>query len=152
MIRSLTGLRFIFAQMIFMHHFLMGERVIFTEGGVLAVYFFFILRGFVLAYSYQERLVTGQIISHSFYIGRLSKLYPLHILCFVVAALLIIKTLSWKQILIAPVNLALLQSWIPVKDVYFSFNAVSWFSSDILFFYLVVLWLVLKMRTIGWKN
>lgn len=44
MIRSLTGLRFVFALMIFMHHFSMGERVVFPEGGALAVCFFFILR------------------------------------------------------------------------------------------------------------
>lgn len=152
MIRSLTGLRFIFALMIFMHHFSMGERVIFSEGGVLAVCFFFILSGFVLAYSYQERLVAQEITSRSFYVGRLSKLYPLHILCFLVAAVLIIKTISWKHLLVAPVNLALLQSWIPVKGVYFSYNAVSWFSSDMLFFYLIFPWLALKMRTIEWKK
>lgn len=152
MIRSLTGLRFVFALMIFMHHFSMGERVVFPEGGALAVCFFFILSGFVLAYSYQERLVAQEITSRSFYVGRISKLYPLHILCFIVAAALIIKTLSWKHLLVAPINLALLQSWIPIKGVYFSFNAVSWFSSDMLFFYLIFPWLALKMRTIEWKK
>lgn len=152
MIRSLTGLRFVFALMIFMHHFSMGERVVFPQGGVLAVCFFFILSGFVLAYSYQERLASREITPKSFYFGRLSKLYPLHILCFLVAAVLIIKTLSWKQLLVAPINVALLQSWIPVKGVYFSYNALSWFLSDMLFFYLVFPWLALKMRTIGWKK
>lgn len=152
MIRSLTGLRFVFALMIFMHHFSMGERVVFPEGGALAVCFFFILSGFVLAYSYQERLVAREITPRSFYAGRLSKLYPLHILCFIVAAVLIIKTLSWKHLLVAPINLALLQSWIPIKGVYFSYNAVSWFSSDMLFFYLIFPWLALKMRTIEWKK
>lgn len=152
MIRSLTGLRFVFALMIFMHHFSMGERVVFPEGGALAVCFFFILSGFVLAYSYQERLALGQITSHSFYTGRLSKLYPLHILCFLVAAVLILKPLSWKHLLAAPINIALLQSWIPIKGVYFSYNAVSWFSSDMLFFYLVFPWLALKVRTIEWKK
>lgn len=152
MIRSLTGLRFVFALMIFMHHFSIGEGVVFPEGGALAVCFFFILSGFVLAYSYQERLVVQDITLRSFYVGRLSKLYPLHILCFLVAAVLIIKTISWKHLLVAPINLALLQSWIPIRGVYFSYNAVSWFSSDMLFFYLVFPWLVLKMRTIRWKK
>ena len=152
MIRSLTSLRFIFAVMIFMHHFSMGERVVFPAGGALAVCFFFILSGFVLAYSYWERLEMRQISPISFYIGRLSKLYPLHAMCFTIVMVLVIKSLSWKYIWIAPVNIILLQSWIPIKEVYFSYNAVSWFSSDMLFFYLVFPWLVLKVMVIKWKN
>lgn len=153
MIRSLTGLRFIFALMIFMHHFSIKEgQLMFPQGGALSVCFFFILSGFVLAYSYQERLVLRQISTKIFYTGRLSKLYPLHILCFLIALVLAIKVLSWKYVLIAPINLALLQSWIPVKDVYFSYNAVSWFSSVMLFFYMVFPWLAKKLFDMKWKT
>lgn len=154
MIKSLTSLRFFFALIIFMHHFIWGSERMFPEGGVLAVTFFFILSGFVLAYSYRDRFLSGDYSKKTFWIGRVSKLYPLHFLCFGIAFILAWKAMSLSLLLVAPINLALLQSWIPLRSIYFSYNAVSWFSSDMLFFYLMFPCLVvglskMKLHRIG---
>ena len=76
MIQALASWRFIFALMIFMHHFYMGNQSLFSEG-YLGVFFFFILSGFVLSYRYGNNSTTwGRFI-----LKRISKLYPMHILC-----------------------------------------------------------------------
>lgn len=46
---------------------------------------------------------------------------------------------GWSRVLC--VNALLLQSWFPLSGVYFSGNAVSWFLSDLLFFYAIFPWL-----------
>ena len=53
MIKPLTSLRFVFALMIFMHHYSIkkgSSEVLFPEG-FLGVTFFFILSGFILSYT-----------------------------------------------------------------------------------------------------
>lgn len=151
-IQSLTSLRFVFALMIFMHHFTVEGNSIFPEGGALSVCFFFILSGFVLAYSYRDRIINNEITKKSFWIGRLSKLYPLHILCFLIAFILGVKSLSVFSFFTVPCNFLLLQSWLPCKEIYFSFNSVSWFSSDMLFFYLMFPLLIGKLCQMGWRK
>lgn len=136
MIQPLTSLRFLFAILIFLHHYPKGEHSVFPEG-YLGVSFFFILSGFVLTLGYQERLFDRKIDYTSFVKARIAKLYPIHLLCFVGAAVLMIFSLGYKNILPAISNLLLLQSWIPQQSYYFSFNAVSWCLSDEMFFYFV---------------
>lgn len=46
----------------------------------------------------------------------------------------------------------LLQSWIPIKSVYFSYNAVSWCLSDQMFFYLMFPFLVVLMMNKSFKR
>ena len=53
-------------------------------------------------------------------------------MCLLAVLPLVILSFSWKQI-----NAALLQTWAPVKGVYFSFNAVSWYLADTMFFAVV---------------
>lgn len=137
MIRSFTGWRYIFAVAIFMHHYQIDGKSVLQAGRAIGVTFFFILSGFLLAYGYKKRLMTREISTSDFYKARAVKLYPLHILCFAAVFLLGIRNFVTADLPKAVLNLFLLQSWVPSPDYYMSYNAVSWFLSDELFFYLM---------------
>ena len=86
---------------------------------------------------YGDKVSRQDFNYHNFLIKRIIRLYPLHIIClFVAAALaLIAGSFSVKDIALLGINALLLQSWIPIRGVYFSFNAVSWCLADLVFFY-----------------
>lgn len=140
--KSLQSLRFIFALMIFFHH-IPGStgNGLFAAGGSCSVSFFFILSGFVLAMVYGDKVLSGDVNYSRFLVKRLSKIYPIHLFCLIVW--LIIKSINnmsffcMDKICHLIPNFLLLQSWIPDRGVYFSGNALSWFLSDMLFFYLM---------------
>lgn len=50
------------------------------------------------------------------------------------AAIVLQMSFSFKEIPIFLTNASLLQSWIPDRSFYFSYNAVSWYLSDTIFF------------------
>lgn len=125
-------------------------------GGPLGVEFFIMLSGFVMTYAYWQRELPQDLYSRlKWTVGRIKKFYPLHLVTFLMAAPLTM-VVAWKhgELLsvagIAFLNLSLVQSWISVPGVYFSYNAVSWYLSDTAFFYSslpVCLWLLHKLRT-----
>ena len=137
MIRSLTGWRYVFAVVIFLPHYLIDGKSALQAGGVIGVTFFFMLSGFLLAYGYKKRLLTREMTTCDFWKARVVKLYPLHLLCFAAIFLLGIRSFAMTDLPKAALNLLLLQSWVPLSDYYMSYNAVSWFLSDELFFYLM---------------
>jgi peptidoglycan/LPS O-acetylase OafA/YrhL len=142
---SLTGLRWIAALMIFCLHiqsesnyFVADSRAQETLNTVLAagrsgVSFFYILSGFVLAWSVRASDTPGRFMWR-----RVAKIYPNHFVTFLAAAAL----LTWMGREVADgqqafFNLSLLQSWPPGRpDIWYSFNAPSWSLSCELFFYL----------------
>lgn len=132
MIKSLTSLRMVFALMVFVSHFEMVNNVfdvhLLTEGFV-GVSFFFVLSGFIISYSYDERLSTGKVSKYNFWIARIARIYPLHWMMLLIAAALGTCTLSnglgyWLRHFIP--NLLLCQAYIPEAGYYFSFNSPSW--------------------------
>ena len=131
MIKELTSLRFVFMCMIFLHH--MGY---YPQGGYIGVAFFFILSGFVLTLGYKDRIINRQQTSSQFITRRLIRLYPLHWLCLVAALILdvLMGINPFQSTSRFFANLLLLQSWIPDSSYYYSYNGVSWFLSDVLFF------------------
>lgn len=81
-ILALDGMRGTFALCVaYLHAF--GAKTI--PGGYLAVDFFFILSGFVVAYVYADRIAGRQIGFRDFAIARLARLYPLHIFTMLLA-------------------------------------------------------------------
>ena len=157
MLNSLTSLRFFFAFVVFSSHLTFVKtnlawynylkNNVFFEG-YLGVGFFFILSGFVLALNYEKKVIDNpNFDKKKFYIARIARIYPLHVLTFCVMLPFVIINV-WQGYFhwdIAGANLFLLQSYIPVKDFYFSINNVSWSISTELFFYLMfpfyVIWL-----------
>ena len=129
MIKSLTSLRGIFILFIFFHHCNLYEG-----GGTMAVTFFFVLGGFAMTLGYKDK-VTNQNFSYKQYIiRRCIKFYPLHWLCLLGIMPLALVSFKVQQLPVFFVNATLLQSWIPIQRVYFSFNWVSWYLADTMFF------------------
>lgn len=81
MIRTLQSLRFLFVGMIFLSHFSYGTIPTFNFGGDCGVAFFFILSGFGISCGYGEHLLSHQVTFRTFFLKRIIKLYPLHLLC-----------------------------------------------------------------------
>src|SRR5690606_12135662 len=108
---------------------------IFNEG-FLGVSFFFILSGFILAYNYKEKFLTGSISKKEFYISRLARVYPVHIATTVIVLLLtfIQYGQGWEYLI---QHVFLIQSFFLEENIHFSLNSPSWSISDELFFYLL---------------
>lgn len=137
MIESLQSLRGIFAILIFLHHYTVDGSSLCTFGGDCGVAFFLILSGMVLSRSYDGRSLGLYAERKRFWFARFSRIYPLHLVCLLGFVLLHIRSLDMTQFPVLTANLFLLQSWVPVSEVYFSGNAVSWFLSDLCFCYLL---------------
>lgn len=143
-IDSLTSLRFFAAAAVLVHHmdFLSKSpspevRMVFGWffEGFAGVQFFYILSGFVIAYSFASRV--GELTFGDFMFFRAARLFPIHWLTLLAAtylygSLAIHDWGSWMRFL---TNGALLQSFVPDKTFYFNFNAVSWSISTEMFFY-----------------
>lgn len=131
-LNSLTGLRFIAALIVVLYHisaFLLPEigRVIVL--GYTGVAFFFVLSGFVLAWSF--RPTTSKRV---FYWRRLVRIWPLHALTTLMAAAYLFVNdgaVSFERL---PAVLLLVQAW--NLEWANAFNGVSWSLSAEAFFYL----------------
>lgn len=149
MIKPLTSLRFLFALMVFTCHFCLIDITnpglknvydnVFFEG-YLGVSFFFILSGFVLALNYKSKLTSNKITAKEFLVARIARIYPLHVVTLLLSIPLLnemFMTDTFRTICKFFINLFLMQSFVPIMDVYFSFNVPSWSISDEFFFYLL---------------
>ncbi|GGG08825.1 acyltransferase [Dokdonia pacifica] len=150
MLKPLTSLRFVFAYMVFSGHlgglFLSYNEDFLTDTyasylsmseGYLGVSFFFILSGFILSFKYKDAFLQKKIPFKKFILARIFRIYPLHILTFGVAFLLsyygrLGDITFWLK---SVANTLLVQSFIPAKEYFFSFNGVSWSISNEMFFY-----------------
>lgn len=142
MIKSLTSLRGIFILFIFFHHCM----DIYPGGGSMAVAFFFILSGFSMTLGYREKVLKPDFSYRQYITRRCLKFYPLHWICLLLAVPLALMSFRWMIIPVFFINAGLLQTLIPLKWVYFSFNAVSWYLADTLifalFFPILVRWII----------
>lgn len=141
-LRSLTGLRFYAAIMVVLLH--AAQRFDPVSGltgvvgfGYAGVTFFFLLSGFVLAWTSRSDDTVGK-----FYWRRFARVWPLHVLTTGLAllvALAIGLPLLWPAL---PAVLTLTQAWFPGPDIKYAFNGPSWSLSCELFFYLLFPWLI----------
>lgn len=140
---SLTSLRFFAAAMIVLGHGhgLFGSMGLATTFSLAqGVSFFFVLSGFILTYNYPR--LTSLTDVKSFYVARFARIFPSHI-----AAMLLLVLFTgginqgWLQggaiVFTGLMHALLLQSLIPLKDVFLTFNGVSWSISTEMFFYLL---------------
>ena len=134
MIRTLQSLRFFFIILVVLSHYIGSS---FDFGGECGVSFFFMLSGFVLSLAYSERITKGLFSTKHFVVKQWIKIYPLHILTFIVMFALDIRLEKYCDITAVIANILLLQSWVPADSFYFVANSPSWFLCDILFFYVV---------------
>ncbi|MEU8773231.1 acyltransferase [Streptomyces sp. NPDC048606] len=155
---SLTGLRWTAALMVFLYHVHIVEYfggrandlVTFAFGmGSTGVSFFFVLSGFVLAWSTPSSPAGRGIVR--FWRRRLARIYPLHLVT-VVAALALVYFLGAGE---RPTpgslgaNLGLIQSWFPQVPYFQGLNPVSWSLAVEAFFYAAFPLMIGPLRRLG---
>jgi peptidoglycan/LPS O-acetylase OafA/YrhL len=152
---ALTGLRFPAALAVALAHLpevyanphLTRTLRRFAAEGFAGVPFFFVLSGFVLAYSYRDRLarpVPGALAAY--YRSRLARIWPLHLF-----ALLLVLAMPLHPGAGGPgqllANVLLVHAWVPDVGYAAAYNSVSWTLSVEVFFYLLLpafLWVVCR--------
>lgn len=100
----------------------------------MAVAFFFVLGGFSMTLGYRDKVFNSDFSYRDYITKRCVKFYPLHWLTLLAAVPFVLLSFSWTQIPVFFVNASLLQTWIPIKHVYFSYNWVSWYLANTIFF------------------
>lgn len=142
MLKPLTSLRFVAAFVVFAQHCGIG-----TLGGT-AVSFFFVLSGFIITYSYADRLkVWDNSAIRRFLILRATRLFPVHL--FTMFGAIIISGNGDGGIFDVIVNALLLQSFRFAGPGNFAFNGAAWSISDEMFFYAVTPLLLFIAYKIG---
>lgn len=146
-LESLTAIRFFAAFFVLLSHlsFLKNTsyKFLFVEDGFIGVTLFFILSGFVLSYSYGQKIREKRITFKNYILSRVFRIYPLHLITLIIALPLVLYNFNIKSVIALLPNIFLLQSYIPLEGIYFSGNAPSWSISDEMFFYLCFPFLVL---------
>lgn len=142
-LKALTSLRFVAAAAILVFHTLPSLEIGDAYPSLaLGVSFFFVLSGFVLAYSYgQKPRPWGEFLTHRF-----ARVWPLHA---VTAVLAMVMMTGWPGLNVGAANLSLLHAWVPLKGYVFSVNPVSWSISAEAFFYAMFPAILLAKRP-GW--
>lgn len=141
MIRNLQSLRGIAAILIFYHHYFGLSYRLSSSFGDLGVVFFMMLSGFVISLSTNKKIKAYHRIPSikRFFIDRLIKIYPLYLICWFIAILVLPYSGSITGKIL---GIFMLQSWIPIQEIYFSGNAVAWFISDLFLCYLAFIPLI----------
>lgn len=143
MIKSLQSLRALAIISIMLSHCYFLQDYLPSGLGPTGVSVFICLSGFLTYLSFKDKTVTLDIkCVAKRTMSKMRKFYPLHIATFVLALPFVIATVTGKDVFVHDAmkgiaNLALVQSWIPIRSVYFSYNAVSWFLSTYLFFIVI---------------
>ena len=155
MIYALQGLRVLLCALVFLFHMNSSsgsDLLLFKGFGTLAVSYFFILSGFVHMYSYKENASIQDNRNKT--IRRIISNYPLHWICLFPMILLRRKTLSLsiESVFRIFINAALLQAWIPNKEICLDFNGASWFLADIIFMLLMTIPLCKSANKINSKT
>ena len=134
---------------------------IFMELSLMSI--FLMMSGFLMYYSYAQRDLTSNIVDNAkFAIGKIKKLYPLHVETALIQ--LVFNIIFYFDIFVGHpewfagysfrvcINLALLQAWFPDRVKYtFFLNGPSWFLSVMLFAYFMfplILKLIKRLGTI----
>lgn len=133
-IESFQALRAIAIFMIFLSH---CNSLWIADGvnkldclGAPGVSLFIILSGFLTAYSYDWSSKAVPLKNRLK--KKINKFYILHVGTLIIAIPFTISLLEensalWSEAFLA--NVSLIQAFIPLKQIYFSFNAVSWYLS-----------------------
>jgi peptidoglycan/LPS O-acetylase OafA/YrhL len=153
---ALTGARWVAALHVVFYH--LGQGMLapapiwvrnVAAAGHVGVTLFFVLSGFVLAYTYFER---AEWTARAFWWARLARVYPVYVLAFLLSAPHALKTLfasgvSPRSLATASASalmaLTLTQAWVPAFALLW--NIPAWSLSVEAFFYLLFPWLSAKL-------
>ena len=153
MIRTLNTLRFILILMIVISH----SALPMSQGlhdylGECPVAIFFVISGFVLSLSKGEKLQKEELSNKQFFLSRIFKLYPLHLL---IVAFFI--PLDWRlgylgTLIQTIAHCFLLQCRVPSHEFIAVLNGSTWFLSDIMFFYIILKYLYRFIIKNSWRT
>jgi peptidoglycan/LPS O-acetylase OafA/YrhL len=141
-IKSFQGVRGVAILCVFISHCNLfvdteGSNILARLGG-LGVEIFILMSGYLLMMKYGT---SGYPSTKIMLRKKLKKFYPLHLVTLMLALpfsfLKLLEGGSLKEYMVLLLNAGLLQSWVPISSVYFSYNAVSWYLSITLFFVVV---------------
>jgi len=144
---SLTGLRFFAAFAVFGFHFQgldygKGDRALHEfSGGMVGVTFFFMVSGFVLAWSSRPNDTT-----RSFYRRRFARIYPSYLMAWVIAVGVGLAS-GWGFSAKSLIALPLIQAWAPSQQIFYAASAVFWSLSCEAFFYAVFPYVMRRLRS-----
>lgn len=155
-IKSLQSWRAIMIIMIFILH-VCPDKFKLLAGGNETISFFIILSGFLISinnYSKNIECSFRNIVNLVY--RKIKKFYPLHLLmllgCIFLSLISIVISRNYNEIFTLIVkcvlNIFLIQSFIPSAEYYFSLNGVSWYLSATLFFYVISLPMLKKIKQI----
>lgn len=151
--KSLIGLRGIFILMIVLFHIQVTLsnslpsilEFLYTYGGYMGNYFFFMLSGFLNTHSYKNSIISSNITLLSFLKRRLIKLYPLYIISNALALLIKIYFNGWTNSIrlseLFKVTFLITTGWI---DDTYPYNNPCWFIS-VLFLCYIIVYFVFKL-------
>jgi peptidoglycan/LPS O-acetylase OafA/YrhL len=139
-LRSLTGLRFLAAAAVFGFHATYlttgpvsdALRVVFGRGAS-GVGLFFVLSGFVLAWSARPTDTAPAVWRR-----RAARILPAYLVAWLLAGAAAAWLTGWTPWRAGAANLLLVQAWIPSESIYFGWNGPAWSLSCEAFFYLML--------------
>jgi peptidoglycan/LPS O-acetylase OafA/YrhL len=139
---SLTSLRFGAALAVFLLHARLPHTGLLADPGRAGVSFFFVLSGFVLGWSHRPG--TDAVV---FWRRRAARVLPAYLVALLagVGVTLLVDDPVPGGLWPAVADAALLQSWVPTREVYLSHNSPGWSLSAEAFFYLLFPLLVLPV-------
>lgn len=110
-----------------------GKNMLGSLGG-FGVECFLLLTGYLMSYWHLESGIAAATMREKigYALRKLRRYYPLHIAMLIVALPLAAKSLYHGSLAVwvaLPLNILLLQDWVPHSSVYFSYNGVSWYLS-----------------------
>ncbi|WP_353712921.1 acyltransferase [Arthrobacter sp. K5] len=108
--------------------------------GQTGVTFFFLLSGFVLAWS-----MNPQTTKQQFYWRRFARIWPLHALTALAAVVLVFATQGDQSVPQLLASLLLVQGWLGDQQWVYAYNGVSWSLSCEAFFYAVFPFLAVRL-------
>jgi len=166
--RALNGLRFFAAFAVVCYHYApmtkgFGALPLFLQNlahtGPVALGFFYILSGFVLAHAYSDRPPQTPSQRGSFWFARVARLYPVYFLAFV-----LFLPMAWEKYLQHPapgtngpqtfalgavLSVLAIQAWTPLSQAW---NGPSWSLSVEAFFYFLFPFLLVPLARMRWSR
>ncbi len=130
--------------------------VTFLSHGWMSTSFFFLLSGFILSYLYWSPDGTLATDKKRFWLMRLSRLYPIHIIALLITMPLMLPMMLEEDMGIGPIllsglaTLTLTQSWYPPWVPIWSWP--TWALSALVFLYLIMPWLMKQLGGLSRKK
>lgn len=140
---ALTGLRAFAALNIVFFHFSnpkwFGPFAPIVDNGYTSVSFFLLMSGYILAYNYSDRAKSGELRAPTFWVARLSRLYPVYFFALIVSLGMLVQEWHVRTHLQFAAGFVmtplLLQGWSPSLATFW--NTPAWTMCTEAFFYLI---------------